>query len=82
LEHNIRTFNLSSAIEAFHFATFLLQLREYNEELDKLFGQKRNALFKNHDGKTRPWTKEAQGNSLKGELESSLAGALARTNIS
>jgi hypothetical protein len=61
MERNIRTYDLSSPIQAFQFATFLLRLREQSKELETLFGNKK-AEFVARAGKNEltEWTRRAQ----------------------
>jgi hypothetical protein len=61
IERNIRTFNLSSPIEAFQFATFLVRLREHTDTLKELFKQKKGEFLRRADkGELLEWTKGAQ----------------------
>jgi hypothetical protein len=58
LERNVQTFEISSPIQAFHFATFLLRLRDNQEQLKKQVEEKLND---NLDSKRlAEWTKSAQ----------------------
>jgi hypothetical protein len=66
MERNIRTFDLSSPIQAFQFATFLLRVRKQSEELEILFGEKKTEFVKKASGnELTEWTKEAQSDSQK-----------------
>jgi hypothetical protein len=61
IECNIRTFNLSSPIEVFQFATFLICLREHTDTLKDLFKQKKGEFLRRAEkGELPEWTKEAQ----------------------
>jgi hypothetical protein len=62
IERNIRTFNLSSPIEAFQFASFLIRLREHTDTLKDLFEKKKEEFLKKAErGELPKWTKDAQG---------------------
>jgi hypothetical protein len=64
MERNIRTYDLSSPIEAFQFATFLLRLREQSEKLKTLFEEKKDEFIqKAQSHELAEWTKEAQTES-------------------
>lgn len=66
MERNIRTFDLSSPIQAFQFAIFLLRVRKQSEELEILFGEKKTEFVKKASGnELTEWTKEAQSDSQK-----------------
>jgi hypothetical protein len=66
MERNIRTFDLSSPIQAFQFATFLLRVRKQSEELENLFGEKKTEFVnKASSNELAKWTKEAQNDSQK-----------------
>jgi len=61
IERNIRTFDLSSPIQAFQFASFLIRLREHTETLKELFNNKAAEIWKKaENGELPKWTKEAQ----------------------
>lgn len=59
MEHNIRSFDLSIPLEAYHFATVLIRLREHTDKLTRLFAKVVPELSCNVS--TLPqWTKKAQ----------------------
>jgi hypothetical protein len=61
LERNMRLFNLASPIEAFQFATFLVQLQDHTDNLKNLFHGCKDEFFKKlKQGVLPQWTKEAQ----------------------
>lgn len=61
IERNIRTFDLSSPIQTFQFASFLIRLREHTETLKELFNDKAAEIWKKaENGELPKWTKEAQ----------------------
>jgi hypothetical protein len=61
LERNICTFDLSSPIEAFQFASFLVRLLDHANTLKDVFDKKKAAfLEKANNGQLPCWTKEAQ----------------------
>ena len=61
MERNIRTFDLSSPIQAFQFATFLLRVRAQSEKLKVLFEEKKlEFVEKVKRYELQEWTKKAQ----------------------
>ena len=61
IERNIRTFNLSSPIEAFQFASFLIRLRKHTDTLVDLFNRRKDEFLKTAEREELPkWTKDAQ----------------------
>jgi hypothetical protein len=74
MERNIRTFDLSSPIQALQFATFLLRLRDQSEKLRALFEEKKIEFVKKAQSrKSTEWTKEAQSKLYQGEKNQSKA---------
>ncbi|KAK0225382.1 hypothetical protein IW262DRAFT_1355324 [Armillaria fumosa] len=57
VERNVRTFNISSPIEVYHFVTVLVRLREYGDTMLKTAVE---AALKAEDFKQTSWTKTAQ----------------------
>jgi hypothetical protein len=67
IERNIRTFNLSSPIQAFQFASFLIRLREHTDTLKELFDEdefRRRA----EKGELSRWTMDAQAADMPSEV--------------
>ena len=61
IERNIRTYNLTSPIQAFHFASFLLRLREHTDTLKGLFDKGKGKFFKQAEKEQLlKWTHEEQ----------------------
>jgi hypothetical protein len=61
MERNIRTFDLSSPLQAFHFATFLVRLRAHSKDVQALFRKQQAGLIaKVKNKELERWTKEAQ----------------------
>src|SRR5258707_12346004 len=61
VERNICSFDLTSPIGAFHFASFCIRLQEHTETLKDLFNQKRVKIFEKAErGELPKWTKEVQ----------------------
>ena len=61
IERKICTFNLSSPIEAFQFASFLIRLREHTDTLKDLFERKKAQFcLKAERGQLPKWTKIEQ----------------------
>ena len=61
MERNIRTFDLSSPLQAFHFATFLIRLRAHSKDVQDLFRKQQAGLITKVKNKgLDKWTKEAQ----------------------
>ena len=67
IERNIRTFNLSSPIQAFQFASFLIRLREHTDTLKELF-DKGDFLRKAEKGELSKWTMDAQVADMSSEV--------------
>ncbi|KIJ61478.1 hypothetical protein HYDPIDRAFT_159531 [Hydnomerulius pinastri MD-312] len=57
MERSIRTFDLSSPIEAFQFATFLLRLKDQDDRLRRVFQER--SYVRNGQAVTR-WTMQEQ----------------------
>ena len=65
MERNIRTFDLSSPLQAFHFATFLVRLRARSKDVQELFREQQASLMtKVKKGELKKWTKKAQFKEL------------------
>ncbi|PBK73391.1 hypothetical protein ARMSODRAFT_1014963 [Armillaria solidipes] len=62
VERNVRTFNISSPIEVYHFITVLLRLREYGDTALKAAV---GAALKTKDFKQSTWSKTAQFNRME-----------------
>ncbi|KAK0448671.1 hypothetical protein EV421DRAFT_1900382 [Armillaria borealis] len=62
VERNVRTFNISSPIEVYHFVTVLLRLREYG---DTTLKDAVEAALKVKDFKQSSWSKTAQFNRME-----------------
>jgi hypothetical protein len=61
MERNTRTFDLSSPLQAFHFATFLVRLKTRSEAVRQLFTKKQTELIaKAKKGEFERWTKQMQ----------------------
>jgi hypothetical protein len=66
IERKIRTFNLSSPIEAFQFASFLIRLQEHTDTLKDLFERKKAEFcLKAKRGQLPRWTKIEQPKELE-----------------
>ncbi|KAK0475848.1 hypothetical protein IW261DRAFT_1595327 [Armillaria novae-zelandiae] len=62
MERNVRTFNISSPIQVYHFATFILRLRDYSQAVLK---KKALEALGNAAGfEQKSWTKQAQNDRL------------------
>ncbi|KAK0448637.1 hypothetical protein EV421DRAFT_2016791 [Armillaria borealis] len=62
VERSVRTFNISSPIEVYHFITVLLRLREYGDTALKAAVE---AALKTKDFKQSTWSKTAQFNRME-----------------
>lgn len=62
VERNVRTFNISSPIEVYHFVTVLLRLREYG---DTKLTNAVEAALKAEDFKQTSWNKTMQFNRME-----------------
>ncbi|KAJ7604081.1 hypothetical protein FB45DRAFT_811455 [Roridomyces roridus] len=64
-DRNVITFDLSSPIDVYHFATILLRLREDQEDLKKVIGEKLQNLDKRQLNDFKKWRKSVQTPSQK-----------------
>ncbi|KAK0486106.1 hypothetical protein IW261DRAFT_1453797 [Armillaria novae-zelandiae] len=62
VERNVRTFNISSPVEVYHFVTVLLRLREYG---DTRLKKAVEAALKAEDFKQTSWNKTTQFNGME-----------------
>ncbi|KAK0209355.1 hypothetical protein IW262DRAFT_1281607 [Armillaria fumosa] len=62
MERKIRTFNISSPIQVYHFATFILRLRDYSQTVLKK--KALEALGNAATFEQKSWTKQAQNDRL------------------
>ncbi|KAL6308097.1 hypothetical protein BKA93DRAFT_599225 [Sparassis latifolia] len=68
IERNVCTFDLSKPLQAFHFATFLIRLREQHEKLQALFEAKKTEFkAKVSAEQFEEWTMAAQDVLLKAQ---------------
>ncbi|THH13655.1 hypothetical protein EW146_g6587 [Bondarzewia mesenterica] len=66
MERNVCKFILTSPLHAFQFATFLVRLRQYNQDLRALFKVKQKLFVeKARKGELRSWSKAAQAAELQ-----------------
>ncbi|KAK0505718.1 hypothetical protein EDD18DRAFT_3220 [Armillaria luteobubalina] len=64
VERNVRTFNISSPIEVYHFVTVLVRLREYGDTTLKTAVE---SALKAEDFKQTTWTKTAQFDRMESD---------------
>ncbi|KAK0209399.1 hypothetical protein IW262DRAFT_1302361 [Armillaria fumosa] len=62
MERNVRTFNISSPIQVYHFATFILRLRDHSQTVLKK--KALEALGNAATFEQKSWTKQAQNDRL------------------
>ncbi|KAF7979064.1 hypothetical protein HWV62_43551 [Athelia sp. TMB] len=79
MERNIYSFNLAHPIEAFHFATVLIRLREHGDQLQERISRRLEELSRDDVAELPGWTKTAQTSrlGLKGGHEAATATAQA-----
>ncbi|KAL6308118.1 hypothetical protein BKA93DRAFT_892652 [Sparassis latifolia] len=81
IERNVCTFDLSRPLQAFHFATFLIRLRDQHEKLQALFEAKKTEFkAKVSAEQFEKWTMAAQDVLLRAQrAEAEAAAALRAT---
>ncbi|KAK7054054.1 hypothetical protein R3P38DRAFT_1477968 [Favolaschia claudopus] len=78
IDRNVVQFGISKLIEAYHFATFLLRLREEQKEFEKIVQAKVAELEKDFDHmEFQTWRKEWQIKHLDKEWVTALSAAAA-----
>ncbi|GBE81449.1 hypothetical protein SCP_0311780 [Sparassis crispa] len=79
IERNVCTFDLSKPLQAFHFATFLIRLREQHEKLQALFEAKKTEFkAKVSAEQFEEWTMAAQDVLLRAQRAEAEAAAALR----
>ncbi|THH14417.1 hypothetical protein EW146_g5906 [Bondarzewia mesenterica] len=75
MERNVCKLLLSSPLHAFQFATFLVRLRNYNQDLRALFEDKKELFMeKARKGELRSWSKAAQALSFRSSAGDNAGG--------